>query len=143
MDMFEKKVRESFGRQRLMATIGAELTSVARGIVEIKLPFDLKLTQQDGFVHAGVVTSVLDSACGYAALSVAPEEVEVLTVEFKVNLLTPAVGEFFIARALVKRAGKTLTICTADAFAVRNGEEQLIATMLGTIMRISPNRRSG
>jgi uncharacterized protein (TIGR00369 family) len=143
MDMFEKKVRESFGRQRLMATIGAELTSVARGTVEIKLPFDLKLTQQDGFVHAGVVTSVLDSACGYAALSVAPEEVEVLTVEFKVNLLTPAVGEFFIARALVKRAGKTLTICTADAFAVRNGEEQLIATMLGTIMRISPNRRSG
>jgi uncharacterized protein (TIGR00369 family) len=140
MEKFEKKVHESFGRQRLMATIGAELTSVTRGSVEINLPFDSKLTQQDGFVHAGVITSVLDSACGYAALSAAPEEAEVLTVEFKVNLLAPAVGDFFVARASVKRAGKTLTVCIADAFAVRNGEEKLIATMLGTIMSISPKR---
>jgi uncharacterized protein (TIGR00369 family) len=140
MEKFEKKVRESFGRQQLMATIGAELTSVTRGSVEINLPFDPKLTQQDGFVHAGVVTSVLDSACGYAALSVAPEEAEVLTVEFKVNLLAPAVGDSFVARAAVKRAGKTLTVCIADAFAMRNGEEKLVATMLGTIMSISPKR---
>jgi uncharacterized protein (TIGR00369 family) len=140
MEKFEQKVRDSFGRQRFMATIGAELTLVARGSVEIRLPFDLKLTQQDNFVHAGVLTSVLDSACGYVALSMAPEEAEVLTVEFKVNLLAPAVGDFFVARASIKRAGKTLTVCIADAFAVRNGKEKLVATMLGTIMSISPKQ---
>jgi uncharacterized protein (TIGR00369 family) len=134
----EQKVRESFGRQALMATIGAELASVTPGTVEIRLPFARKLTQQDGFLHAGVITSILDSACGYAALSVAPENAEVLSVEFKVNLLSPAVGEFFVARAQVKRAGKTLTVCTADAFALNQGNEKLVATMQATIMNMIP-----
>ena len=89
-------------------------------------------------MHAGAVTSILDSACGYAALSVAPEGVDVLTVEFKVNLLAPGVGESFLARASVKRAGKRLAVCAADVFAVRAGEEKLIATMLATIMNIDP-----
>lgn len=135
---FEQKVRESFGRQAFMATIRAELASVTLGGVEIVLPFGTKLTQQNGFLHAGIITSILDSACGYAALSVAPESAEVLSVEFKVNLLAPAVGESFIARAQVKRAGKTLTVCTADAFALNQGNEKLVATMQTTIMNMTP-----
>jgi uncharacterized protein (TIGR00369 family) len=137
VEAFEKKVRDSFGRQLFMSTIGAEVVSVGRGSVEIRFPFSSKLTQQNGFVHAGAVTSILDSACGYAALSVAPEESDVLSVEFKVNLLAPGAGESFIARAAVKRAGKTLSVCTADAFAVTDGEEKLIATMLATMMNMN------
>jgi len=131
-------VRESFGRQALMATIGAELASVTPGAVEIRLPFDQKLTQQNELLHAGVITSILDSACGYAALSVAPEHAEVLSVEFKINLLAPAVGESFVARAQVKRTGRTLTVCTADAFALNQGNEKLVATMQATIMNMIP-----
>jgi uncharacterized protein (TIGR00369 family) len=136
VEAFEKKVRDNFGRQRFMSTIGAEMVSVSRGGVEIRFPFSTKLTQQNGFVHAGAVTSIMDSACGYAALSVAQEAADVLSVEFKVNFLSPAVGESFVARASVKRAGKRLAVCAADAFAVRTGEEKLIATMLATIMNI-------
>jgi uncharacterized protein (TIGR00369 family) len=112
------------------------MISVSRGAVEIRFPFDSRLTQQNGFVHAGAVTSIMDSACGYAAMSVAPEQADVLSVEFKINLLTPAVGESFVARASIKRAGKRLVVCTADAFAVKAGEEKVIATMLATIMNI-------
>jgi uncharacterized protein (TIGR00369 family) len=137
MHAIEKKVRASFGRQGLMSTFGAEMTSVGEGTVEIRCPFDARFTQQNGFAHAGVVTSILDSACGYAALSVAPPETEVLSIEFKVNLLAPAVGEAFVARAAVKRAGKNLTVCAADAFAVNGGGEKLIATMLATMMRVA------
>ena len=133
-------MRQSFSRQALLATIGAQLTAVGPGIVEIRIPFNAKLTQQNDFIHAGVITSILDSACGYAALSVAPEKAEVLSVEFKVNLLAPAVGESFVARAQVKRAGKTLTVCTADAFALNQGNEKLVATMQATIMNIIPQR---
>lgn len=138
MEAFEKKVRDSFGRQRFMATIGAEMSSVGRGSVEIRFPFSSKLTQQNGFVHAGAVTSIMDSACGYAALTVAPEEADVLSVEFKVNLLAPGIGESFVARGSVKRAGKRLAVCTADAFATKEGEEKMIATMLATIMIVEP-----
>lgn len=136
MEAFEKKVRDSFGRQLFMPTIGAEMISVGRGTVEIRCPFNSKLTQQNGFLHGGLITSIMDSACGYAALSVASEDAEVLAVEFKVNFLAPGVGEFFVARASVKRAGKRLTVCAADTFAVNAGKEKLIATMLATIMNI-------
>lgn len=136
MDATEKKVRASFAKQGLMATLGAEMTSVGHGTVHIRCGFDKRWTQQNGFAHAGVITSILDSACGYAALSVAPPTNEVLSVEFKVNLLAPAVGEAFVARAVVKRAGKTLTICSADAYAVTGDGEKLIATMLATMMNI-------
>ena len=117
-----------------MQTLGAELTDVAEGSVEIGVPFNPRLTQQNGFVHAGVITTIMDSACGYAALSVAPAGHEVLSVEFKSNLMAPAVGDRFVARARVKRAGKTLTVCAADAFAIHNGREKIIATMLATII---------
>src|SRR5713226_3360583 len=119
-----ERVRDSFTQQQFMATLGASLSAVKSGAVEIVVPFRADLTQQNGFAHAGVITSILDSACGYAALSVAPEECEVLSVEFKVNLLAPAVGELFVARASVKRAGKTLCVCAADAFAVNDDEEK-------------------
>lgn len=119
MEPFERKVRESFARQAFMTTLGAEIDCVVPGRVEIRMPFNQKHTQQDGFVHAGAVSSIMDSACGYAAYSLAPEGCNVLTVEFKVSLLAPALGEKFVARAQVKRHGKTLTVCAADAFALR------------------------
>lgn len=119
-----------------MSTLGAELKAVGEGVLEIRLPFSPILTQQDGYLHAGAVAAVLDSACGYAALSVAPADHEVLTVEFKVNLLAPAAGEVFIAKAQVKRAGRKLTVCTADAFAVTGDKEKVVATMLATIMAV-------
>jgi uncharacterized protein (TIGR00369 family) len=104
--------------------------------VEIRLPFSPNLTQQNGYLHAGAITAVLDSACGYAALTMAADDKDVLSVEFKVNLLSPATGEVFAARALVKKAGRTLTVCTADAFAISDGREKLVATMLATIMAV-------
>lgn len=136
MTINEERVKESFSKQAFMSMLGAELTSVLEGGVEIRLPFSPRLTQQNGFMHAGAITAILDSACGYAALTVATEGKDVLSVEFKVNLLSPAVGETFHARAQVKRAGKTLTVCTADAFAVSQGKEKLVATMLATIMAL-------
>ena len=125
---FEARVRASFARQRAMATIGAELTSVAPGEVAIELPYREDLTQQDGFVHAGIVTAIVDSACGYAAFTLMPADAAVLSVEFKVNLLAPAVGERLIARGRVVRAGRTLTICAGDVVAVREGAETAAAT---------------
>ena len=137
MTTHEQRVRRSFSKQAFMSTLGAELTAVVRGGVEIRLPFSPNLTQQNGYLHAGAITAVLDSACGYAALTVAPDDKEVLTVELKVNLLAPAAGEFFVARAQVKKAGRTLTVCTADAFAINGGKEKVVATMLATIMAMS------
>ena len=131
---FESRVRESFARQRLMQTLGAILTLVAPGAVEIELPYRADLTQQHGFLHAGVVASVLDSACGYAAFSLMPADAAVLSVEFKVNLLAPARGERLVARAEVKRAGRTVTVCTADAHAFEGAQGKVVATMLATMM---------
>ena len=138
MEDFERRVRDSFAQQQFMATLGASVSVSGKGNVEIEFPYHASLTQQNGFVHAGAITSILDSACGYAALSVAPPGCDVLSAEFKTNLLAPAVGDRFVARATVKRAGKTLIVCAADCFAQRNGSDKLVATMLGTIMVIQP-----
>jgi uncharacterized protein (TIGR00369 family) len=135
----ETIVRESFSRQAFMRTLGAEITSLGHGKIEIRLGFQSALTQQNGFIHAGVLTSIMDSACGYAAMSVGPEKHDVLSVEFKVNLLAPARGDYFVARAAVKRPGRNLTVCTADAFAVQNGREKLVTTMLATMMNVKPS----
>ena len=134
---FEQAVRNSFATQQLMATIGARLTLVAAGQIEIRVPFRFDLTQQHGFLHAGVVTSALDSACGYAAFSLMPEDVGVLTVEFKTNLLAPARGDELIARGRVVRAGRTITVCQAEASMLTGAGETSVATMLATIMMIS------
>jgi uncharacterized protein (TIGR00369 family) len=133
---FERRVRASFARQRVMESIGATLTHVEAGAVEITLPYRIDLTQQHGFIHAGIVATILDSACGYAAFSRMPPEMAVLTVEYKINLLRPAKGDRLIARARVVRAGKTLTVCAGDAFAETDGVETVVATMLATVMAV-------
>ena len=131
---YEDLVRSSFSQQGLMALYGAELTRVEPGSVDIEVPFRSDLTQQQGFFHGGVTTAVLDTACGYAALTLMPAGSEVLTVEFKINLLAPARGARYIARGRVIRPGRTLTVCLADVFAVTGEQEILIATMLSTII---------
>jgi len=133
---FEQEVRNSFAAQALMSTIGARLERVAAGEIEIRVPYRVDLTQQHGFLHAGVVAAALDSACGYAAFSLMPEGVGVLSIEFKTNLLAPARGDELIARGRVVRAGRTVTVCQADAFMIEAGDEKPVATMLATMMTI-------
>ena len=140
---FESRVRASFARQSLMQTIGAGLARVSAGEVEIELPFRADLTQQHGYLHAGVVTSIVDSACGYAALTLTPTSADVVSVEYKINLLSPAVGESFSARGRVLRAGRNLTVCAGDVFARVSGREKLVATMLATIMTLRENPSAG
>ena len=135
---FEERVRASFARQRAMATIGAELTLVTPGIVEIEMPYSTGLTQQHGFLHAGVISTALDSACGYAAFSLMPENGGVLTIEFKVNLLSPGRGERFLFRGSVTKPGRTIIVADGQAYAYgADGEARLIATMTGTMMAVS------
>jgi uncharacterized protein (TIGR00369 family) len=132
---FDARVRASFDKQAVMSTIGARLTRVAPGEVTIELPFRRDLTQQHGFLHAGIVATIVDSACGYAALTLMPHDAAVLTAEYKVNLLAPASGDVFVARASVLKSGKTLTVARGDAFAV-GADEKIVATMLATIMTV-------
>jgi uncharacterized protein (TIGR00369 family) len=138
---YESRVRASFARQSMMTVLGASLERVAPGEVDIRLPFRADLTQQHGFLHAGVTTTIADSACGYAALSLMPPGAAVLTVEFKVNLMAPAAGQVFVARGRVLKAGRTLTTCAGDVFALDGGEEKHVLAMLGTIMTLQ--NRSG
>jgi uncharacterized protein (TIGR00369 family) len=128
-------VAANFARQPAMALIGAELTMLEPGRVEVSFPFKPELTQQDGFVHAGIIATAADSACGYAALSSMPAGSEVLSVEFKLNLLRPAAGERFVARAHVLKRGKTLTAVRADVYALMGVQERLIAAMQATMIR--------
>lgn len=130
------RVRASFGRQQFMQLIGAHLGLVAPGKVEIELPCRTDLTQQHGFVHAGVVTALADTACGYAAFTLMPAGTGVLSVEYKINLLAPAQGERLVARGRVVRPGRTLTVCAAEVFACQAAEESLVATLLGTMMTV-------
>jgi len=138
---FARIVRESFAKQRMMSTLGARLTRVAAGEVEIELPFRDDLTQQHGFLHAGAVSAVLDSSCGYAAFSLAPPGAGVLSVEFKTNLLAPASGDLLIARGRVIRAGRTISVCQADGFMRTGDKETTVATMLATIMTVMDRER--
>jgi uncharacterized protein (TIGR00369 family) len=131
---YEQRVRDSFGRQKAMATIGARLVRIAPGEVDIDVPVREDLTQQHGFLHAGILATALDSACGYAAFTLMPADAAVLSVEFKINMLAPAKGERVVARARVKKAGRTISVCDADAFAIEGGAEKLVASMTGTMM---------
>ena len=136
-DDFEARVRSSFDRQQAMTTIGARLTLVTRGTVEIEMPFSEELTQQHGFLHAGVISTALDSACGYAAYSLMPPEAAVLTIEFKVNLLAPGKGERFLFRGSVTKPGRTIIVADGQAYAfAADREAKLIATMTGTMMTV-------
>jgi uncharacterized protein (TIGR00369 family) len=133
---FADRVRASFARQRMMQTLGVEIAQLAPGEIELAMPYGVAFTQQHGFIHAGVMATVLDSACGYAAYSLMPADAAVLTVEFKINLLAPAKGERFLFRAQVVKPGRTLTVSDGRAFAVDGGSEKLVATMNGTLMAV-------
>ena len=133
---YEGRVRTSFARQGLMATLGASLTRVAPGLVEISVRPTQAISQQHGFVHAGAVSAIADSAAGYAALSLMPPGRGVLTVEFKINLVAPAVGERIVARGKVIKAGRTLTLAQAEVFAEHSGQEKLIALLTATMMAV-------
>ena len=133
---FDARVRASFARQQAMQTLGIEIVRLAPGDIELTMPYRPAYTQQHGFVHAGILTTALDSACGYAAFSLMPADAAVLTVEFKTNFVAPAKGERFVFRAHVVKPGRTLTLCDAQAFALADGDERLIATMTGTLMSL-------
>lgn len=134
---FKERVRASFARQQVMATLAIEMIHLEPGEIHLAMRPNPDYTQQHGFMHAGIITTALDSACGYAAFTLMPRDAAVLTVEFKTNLLAPAKGERFLFRAQVVKPGRTLTICEARALALEGSKEKLIATMTGTLMAVT------
>jgi uncharacterized protein (TIGR00369 family) len=133
---YAERVRASFDQQGAMHTIGATLTELAPGRAVIELPWQQALTQQHGFLHAGMVATALDSACGYAGSTLMPAQAGILTIEYKINLLAPAQGERFRMEGLVVKAGRTITVAEGRAYAVHQGREKLVATMGATLMTI-------
>lgn len=133
---YAQRVQDSFARQGAMATIGATLGEVLPGRVAVELPWAQALTQQHGFLHAGMVATALDSACGYAAFSLMPADAAVLTIEYKINLLAPAKGQRFRMVGTVVKPGRTISVVDGHAYAIDNGQEKLIATMGATVMTV-------
>ncbi len=133
---YAARVRGSFARQKAMALIGARLTAVTPGAVEIELDYRDDLTQQHGFIHGGLVGMIADNACGYAAFSLMPAEATVLTIEYKINFLAPAAAERLVARGRVVKPGRTLSVAEARVSAVASGRETLVATALATLMQL-------
>lgn len=131
---YEQRVRDSFQRQPIMSYLGAYLTEIKPGEVVIHLPYKRDLTQQHGFFHAGVIGTIADSAGGYAAFSLMPADASVLTVEYKINLMSPADGDLLMARARVIKAGRTLTVCLVECFIRKDGAEKLCALLQMTVM---------
>ena len=121
-----------------MQHINASLIGIAAGQVEIGFPYQLQLTQQDGFIHAGISSTIMDSACGYAAFTLMPVEARVLTIEFKINLLAPAAGDSFRAIGKVRKPGRSVFVAEAELYASSNGTDKLVATMVGTLMAMYP-----
>lgn len=134
---FKVKVEKSFGRQQAMKTIGASLISVEPGKVEIALKHSSEITQQHGFVHAGIIAAVVDSACGYAALSLMPENTGVLSIEFKINLLSPAQGDSFRAVGRVRKPGRTIYFAEGELIACQDGTKKVVATLVSTLMCVT------
>jgi uncharacterized protein (TIGR00369 family) len=133
---FRTRVAASFHRQETMKTLGIEIVALEAGEIALTMPYAVAYTQQHGFIHAGIIATALDSACGYAAFSLMPEDAAILTIEFKLNLLAPAHGDRFMFRGRVVKPGRTVTVCEGHAFAIGVGEEKLIATMSGTLMAL-------
>ena len=131
---WEATVRASFARQKVMNLIGAEMGALAPGHCEIRLPFRDDLTQQNGFFHAGITGTIVDSAGGYAGLTLMPAGADVLTVEFKLNLLAPADGDLLVAEGQVLKSGRNLVITRGEVYAIRNGKATHCATMQQTLM---------
>ena len=134
MTPLQTRIATSFAAQGLMSTLGAQLTLVQDGEVHIEMPFSPHLSQQQGFVHAGAITSIVDSACGYAALTKASPGCEVVTAEFKINLVRSAIGERFVAIGTVQSAGKTLTVCTGEVRAYTGEAHKVVALMQATMV---------
>ncbi|CAD7043972.1 PaaI family thioesterase [Pseudorhizobium halotolerans] len=133
-DDFRERIRQSFGRQPAMETIGAELTRIEQAMVEIELPFDPQLTQQHGLMHGGIISTALDTACTYAAFSVIPPDASLLTIEFKVNLMSPGRGDRFLFRGEITKPGSTIIVADGRAYAIADGPAKLIASMTATMM---------
>jgi uncharacterized protein (TIGR00369 family) len=133
---FESRVRASFASLTLMKTVGARLLRVSPGEIEIDLPFRDDLTQHHGFLAGAILTAIADVACGYAAMTLMPPGASVLTIEYKVNFLSPAQGERLLARGRVIRPGRTVTVCSGDVMALTGGHSKLVATMLGTMATV-------
>ncbi len=134
---FESRIRSSFARQGLMKTIGAKLLTVAPGQAEIELPYSKAVTQQHGFVHAGIVSTIADNACGYAAYTFMPADSDILGVENKINFLAPAKGERLVAIGRVIKTGRTLAVCSGEVWAYDSGEKTLVAVMQTTMMTVA------
>ena len=134
---YDERVRESLSRQNALTLLGARVIRVEPGLVVLEIAHDDRLTQQHGFIHAGITTTMLDSACGYAAFSLMPADAGVLTVELKTSLLAPADGEAFVFEGRVLKAGRTLSFCDGRAYAHKQGQERLIATMSATMMTVT------
>jgi uncharacterized protein (TIGR00369 family) len=139
---YESKIRDSFSKQGFMHTIGAKLIKVGPGEVAIGMKFRDSLTQHHGFIHAGVITALIDNSCGYAAYTLMPANSEVLTIEYKVNFLAPARGEEFIATGKVIKPGKTISFCQGEVVAIQEGKERLIATMAATMISVGRNNNA-
>ena len=133
---FREVATDTFARQQAMRTLGISIARLEPGEVDLSMAYSRDFTQQNGFVHAGIITAGLDSACGIAAFTLMPVGSDILTVEFKTNLLAPAKGERFAFRAHVVKPGRTLTVCEGRAYAEHDGVETLIATMTGTLMAL-------
>ena len=133
---YKERIIESFNRQEVMKTLDVSIFAIRAGEVELEFPYQSKFAQQHGFIHGGIVSTVLDTACGYAAFSLMPENAAVLTVEFKVNLLSPAKGGQFRAVGKVKKSGKNITVTEGELFSQVDGKEKLVATMVATIMSV-------
>ena len=131
---YAARVQASFDRQKVMALLGAKLIRLAPGECEIHLPFKPELTQQHGYFHGGIIGTIADSAGGYAAFTLMPQDSSVLTVEYKMNLLAPGDGDLLIARGRVLKSGRTLVVAQVDAFVLKDGRETLCATLLETLM---------
>jgi uncharacterized protein (TIGR00369 family) len=140
---FEQRVRDSFALQRVMGTIGAELSPVSPGEVVIELPFREDLTQQHGYLHAAILTAIVDSACGYAAQTLMPLGAAVLTAEYKVNFLAPAAGRRFVAHGRVLKPGRTLTVTAGEVVAETDAGPKHVVTMLATMMTVRGRDISG
>lgn len=134
---YESRVRDSFDKQRVMRTIGARLVEVSPGFISIALAFHEDFTQQHGYLHAGIITTAMDSACGYAALSLMAPDAAVLAIEFKVNFVAPAVGDEFVITGRVLKSGRTISVCTGEAHALNDGTQKLIAKIQATMMSVT------
>ncbi|CAH0339157.1 PaaI family thioesterase [Rhizobium sp. CECT 9324] len=135
-DTVDARIRASFARQGAMETLGAELTRISQAVVEIELAFDPKLTQQHGFLHAGVISAALDTACSYAAYTVIEPDASLLTIEFKVNLMSPGRGDRFLFRGEITKPGSNIIVADGRGYALTDGPAKLIASMTSTMMVI-------